>query len=63
MNTSQSKRKWLATAVGLAATAAMAPALLLACPAQADIGHHNWVYDIQQHASAGSVTPTFGNGR
>ena len=64
MNTTQStKRKWLATAVGLAATAVVAPALLLAGPAQADIGHHDWVYDIQQHATVGLVTPIFGNGR
>ena len=33
-------------------------------PAQADIGHHDWVHvDTQQHATVGSVTPTFGNGR
>jgi hypothetical protein len=64
MNTTQStKRKWLATALGLAATAVVAPALLLAGPAQADIGHHDWVQHIQQHATVGSVTPTFGNGR
>lgn len=35
----------------------------LASPAQADITHHQWVHDIQQHASTGVVTPTFGNGR
>jgi hypothetical protein len=61
MNTTQSiKRKWLATALGLAATAA---GLGLAGPAQADIGHHDWVNNIQQHATVGSVTPTFGDGR
>ena len=64
MNTTQStKRKWLAAALGLAATAVVAPALLLAGPAHADIGHNYWVHDIQQHATVGSVTPTFGNGR
>ena len=35
----------------------------LAAPAQADITHHQWVHDIQQHASTGAVTATFGNGR
>ena len=35
----------------------------LATPANADIGHHDWVHDIQQHATVGSVTPIFGNGR
>src|SRR6201984_3512660 len=42
----------------------MAAAVLgLAGPAQADIGHHQWVNDIQQQATVGSVTPPFGNGR
>ena len=64
MNTTQStKRKWLATALGLAATAVVAPALLLAGPAHADIGHHDWVIDNQQHATVGSATPAFGDGR
>ncbi|WP_135451799.1 hypothetical protein [Mycobacterium sp. DL99] len=35
----------------------------LAAPAQADITHHQWVHDIQQQASTGVVTSTFGNGR
>ncbi|MGW4096524.1 hypothetical protein [Mycobacterium sp. NPDC004974] len=35
----------------------------LAAPAQADISHHQWVHDIQQQASTGVVTSTFGNGR
>jgi hypothetical protein len=35
----------------------------LAGPAQADIGHNDWVHEIQQHATVGSITPTFGNGR
>jgi hypothetical protein len=35
----------------------------LAAPANADVAHHDWVYDIQQHATVGSTTPTFGNGR
>ncbi len=45
-------------ASGLAATV-----LGLAGPAQADIGHHQWVQDTQQQATVGSTTPTFGNGR
>jgi hypothetical protein len=35
----------------------------LAGPAQADIGHNDWVHDTQQDATVGSITPTFGNGR
>jgi hypothetical protein len=35
----------------------------LAAPAQADIAHHDWVHDIQQQATVGTVTPVFGNGR
>ena len=35
----------------------------LAAPAQADIAHHDWVHEIQQHASTGQVMSTFGNGR
>jgi hypothetical protein len=34
----------------------------LAGSAQADIGHNQWVHDTQQHATVGSVTPTFGSG-
>jgi hypothetical protein len=49
-----------ATLVAGALTAAV---LGLAGPAQADIGHHQWVQDIQQQATVGSTTPTFGNGR
>ena len=40
-----------------------AAVVALAAPAQADITHHEWVHDIQQHASTGQVTPVFGNGR
>ncbi len=35
----------------------------LAAPANADVVHHDWVHDIQQHATVGSTTPVFGNGR
>jgi len=47
----------------IVASGLAAAVLGLAGPAQADIGHHQWVNDIQQHATVGSVTPTFGNGR
>lgn len=40
-----------------------AAVLGFAGPAQADVVHHQWVHDIQQQATVGSVTPTFGNGR
>jgi len=30
----------------------------LAGPAQADISHHDWVYDIQPHATAPQVDTT-----
>lgn len=51
---------------GFAATAAtaFAAALIgLAGPANADIGHHQWVHDTQQQATVGSATSTVGNGR
>ncbi|CDO08256.1 hypothetical protein C1S82_19365 [Mycolicibacterium cosmeticum] len=40
-----------------------AAVVALAAPAQADITHHEWVNDIQQHATTGQVTSVFGNGR
>jgi len=40
-----------------------AAVLGFAGPAQADTVHHEWVQDIQQKATVGAVTPTFGNGR
>jgi len=45
------------------ATGFAAAVLGLAAPAQADVVHHDWVHDIQQQATVGSVTPVFGNGR
>ena len=45
------------------ATGFAAVVLGLAAPAQADIVHHDWVHDIQQQATVGAVTSTFGNGR
>ena len=47
----------------IVASGLAAAVLSLAGPAQADIGHHDWVQDIQQQATVSSVTPTFGNGR
>ncbi len=48
---------------GMIATAFAAAIVGLAAPAQADVTHHQWVHDIQHHASTGVVTSTFGNGR
>ncbi|MBN3512124.1 hypothetical protein JYB55_25195 [Mycolicibacterium septicum] len=48
---------------GMIATGFAAAIVGLAAPAQADITHHQWVHDIQQHASTGVVTPIVGNGR
>lgn len=45
------------------ATGFVAAIVGLAAPAQADITHHEWVHDIQQHATTGQVTSVFGNGR
>jgi hypothetical protein len=47
----------------IVASGLAAAVLGLAGTAQADIGHHQWVQDIQQHASTGQVTSTVGNGR
>jgi hypothetical protein len=47
----------------IVASALAAAVVGLAGPAQADIGHNQWVHDNQQHATVGSVTSTFGNGR
>jgi hypothetical protein len=52
------KKFGFATVVASGLAAAV---LGLAGPAQADIGHHDWVHDIQQQATVGSVTPTFVN--
>jgi hypothetical protein len=46
------KKFGFATVVASALAAAV---LGLAGPAQADIGHHDWVYDIQPHATAPHV--------
>ena len=47
----------------IVASGLAAAVLGLAGPAQADLGHNQWVHDIQQHAPVGSVTPTFGHSR
>jgi hypothetical protein len=39
----------------IVASGLAAAVLGLAGPAQADIGHHDWVYDIQPHATAPHV--------
>ena len=45
----------------IVASGLAAAVLGLAGPAQADIGHNQWVHATQQHATVGSVTPTFGS--
>jgi hypothetical protein len=47
----------------IVASGLAAAVLGFAGPAQADIGHNQWVHDNQQRATVGSVTSTFGNGR
>jgi hypothetical protein len=47
----------------IVASGLAAAVLGLAGPAQADLGHHDWVVDIQQHAPVGTVAPSVGNGR
>lgn len=48
---------------GIIATGFAAAVLGLAGPANADVVHHQWINDIQQRATVGSVTSTVGNGR
>jgi hypothetical protein len=45
------------------ATGFVAAMFGLAAPASADVDHHQWINDIQQRATVGTVTSTFGNGR
>jgi hypothetical protein len=47
----------------IVATGFAAALLGLAGPASADIGHHQWVQDIQQQATTGGATSTVGSGR
>jgi hypothetical protein len=54
------KKFGFATVIASGLTAAV---LGFAGAAQADVGHHEWVHDIQQQATVGAVTPSFGNGR
>ena len=54
------KKFGFATLIASGLTAAV---LGFAGPANADIGHHDWVHDIQQQATVGSATSTVGNGR
>ncbi|MFG1933364.1 hypothetical protein ACGFK1_22360 [Mycobacterium sp. NPDC048908] len=54
------KKFGFATVIASGLTAAV---LGFAGAAQADVGHHEWVHDIQQKATVGSTTPSFGNGR
>jgi hypothetical protein len=55
------KKLGIASAIATGFAAAM---FGLAAPAQADLGHHDWVvYDLQQQQQTGVATPVFGNGR
>jgi hypothetical protein len=47
----------------IVASGLAAAVLGLAGPAQADLGHNDWVHQIQQHATVGSVNSSVGNGR
>jgi hypothetical protein len=47
----------------IAATGLAAAVLGFAAPAQADLGHHDWVQDIQQQVNVPHVSTTPGNGR
>ena len=56
-----------AVAAALVGLAGPAEATTVAAPAQVaystGIDHHQWINDIQQHATVGTVTSTVGNGR
>lgn len=57
------KKSVFATIAGITATGFAAAMFGLAAPASADVDHHQWVNDIQQRATVGTVTSTVGNGR
>lgn len=49
--------------VTVIASGLAAAVLGFAGAANADVGHRDWVQDIQQKATVGAVAPSFGNGR
>ena len=53
----------IASIASIVATGFAAAMFGLAAPASADIDHHQWINDIQQRATVGTVTSTVGNGR
>ncbi|MDT5266108.1 MAG: hypothetical protein QOI90_2734 [Mycobacterium sp.] len=57
------KKSVFATIAGITATGFAAALFGLAAPANAGIDHQQWINDIQQQATVGSVTSTVGNGR
>ena len=57
------KKIGFATIAGTIATGFAAALIGLAGPASADVTHHDWIQNIQQQATVGSVTSTVGNGR
>ena len=52
-----------ASAAGFIATGFAAIVLGLAAPASADIGHHQWIHDMQQQGTFSASQVTVGNGR
>ncbi len=57
------KKFGIASVTSIVATGFAAALFGLAAPAGADVAHHQWINDIQQHATVGTVTSTVGNGR
>ncbi|HYO04112.1 MAG TPA: hypothetical protein VET27_20475 [Mycobacterium sp.] len=57
------KKFGFASMASIAATGFAAALFGLAAPASADVDHHQWINDIQQRATVGTVTSTIGNGR
>ncbi len=57
------KKFGIASVASIVATGFAAALFGLAAPASADVDHHQWINDIQQRATVGTVTSTVGNGR
>ena len=57
------KKFGFASIATMAATGFAVAVFGLAAPSNADVDHQQWVSDIQQHATVGTVTSTVGNGR
>ena len=57
------KKFGFASIAGAVATGFAAALFGFAAPASAGVDHHQWISDIQQQATVGTVTSTIGNGR